>query len=610
MFAARLVAYEPGGVRLGVLPEPLEWDASFALNDHGALVVKYSLHALGADILARNIGDGLEIAVEVGSGSFFWAEPANGRFIWVRDDSDELDPNQVITLTCPSISTELTYARIMSLAGLLPASHSQAGLRPFYNASAGKVLGELLAENREQGGIHLAAGFDERFDSAGAPWALAPTFYLEPGKQFSEILTDLTNKGLCDWTTTGRFLWLYNPDTALNQTTDITLRLGDDISEAPTTRTLEDVAARVLLRSNTGLAYVMENPAAPAPYGKAAQYITPANVTDTITAQLEVSAELSKRGRVTAQYTRKLNLTPRVPTLFDLEPAGKPVPFVDYRVGDWITAPTTRGRAEQVRIQQITLSYNGEGFTGSLVLNDRILDAELRRARRFQTLTGGSTTGGLVVATPGIDTRTPTAPAGLAVVSGAHIDEAGAPVGTITATWEAVTHATDGSLMEIVGYELWVKRTGLDWQPANLAVETTAANYGPLTPRETVAVRVRARGRFTTTPGVWSQAVTVTVEDDTTPPPPPAALTVASTPSGFIVTWGGKTLSNGNMPADFAGLNVHLEGQPEPVGWLTLAGQSIFIQLPTGTTDRVRGVAEDRSGNLSEPGPWSNPQTV
>jgi trimeric autotransporter adhesin len=599
MFNARLVAYEPNGNRIGLLPEPLEWSAAFPFNDVGALTMSYSRLGVGGTILDRHLEIGLEIAVEVSTRDGGWVEPVNGRFVLVRADGDQHEEDRIVSYTLPAYSWLLQKARMFNLQNLLPEGHSQAGRRPFLNTNPGAMFNTLMLENRALNGINLSAGFNQTTDAAGRPWETQVSLYLEPGEQYSNLLGSLTEQGFVDWVTQSRSLLLYNIDTELNRTTGVRLRFGVDLAEAPYTQTLEDLASSVLVRSDTGITVLRGNSAAPTPYGGFQEYITPRGVADGQTADWYASKELARRGRTTQQYTRELILQADIVRYW---------PLVDYRPGDWITAPTNIPH-DFVRVQEVVLEKNAEGITGSVVLNDRILDAELRRARRFLGLVGGSSSGSLPGGIPGgsADLRQPAQVQGLVVNTEAFINAQGYPVGMIQAHWNPVTTATDGSVMEIMGYEMWWRRNvdGAPWQAGNVAVHATSAGFEPLPPNEVIQVRVRARGRFTTTPGVWSNPVTITVADDTTPPPAPTMLNMVATAGGFVVTWNGLAHSGGVMPLDFDVVHVYRDGVSGSQGMLRGSGSPVFIPAAPGETARVRGFAVDRSGNRSTPSPWT-----
>ena len=106
-------------------------------------------------------------------------------------------------------------------------------------------------------------------DSAGADWAKVVTLYLELGLDHDQILSSLTDQGMCDWTTRARELRLYNPDGVLARDVSgtVVLRLGRDVTEAPVEETIEGVVSTVLLRGDEGAVWTANNPSAPAPWG-------------------------------------------------------------------------------------------------------------------------------------------------------------------------------------------------------------------------------------------------------------------------------------------------------------------------------------------------------
>lgn len=99
-FAIRLMAYEPDGKMLGVMPEPLEVKVAYPLSELPALTFNYRKDAPGAEFLLRS--DGLEIATELyipRTGK--WVEPINGRFIVLDWEDDVVDPTNIMKVTAP-----------------------------------------------------------------------------------------------------------------------------------------------------------------------------------------------------------------------------------------------------------------------------------------------------------------------------------------------------------------------------------------------------------------------------------------------------------------------------------------------------------------------------
>lgn len=593
VYDVRLVAYEPGGKALGFLPEPSKLDVSFPHNDTGALTLEYSSLAAGGPLLERGLEEGLEVAAEVTGRDGKWVEPRGGRFLLINRDDDQADAARMGKLTLPSYGWLPGKARNLETANLLPEDADQAGKRPFYSASAGVIMGTLLDENAVRGGVPVGRSWTSQADSAGAAWALVATLYYDLGVDLGTILANLAAQGMCDWRTLGRDLALYNPDTECAPDVSDTVRLwlGTHVADAPSSESLEEVVSRVLLRGEGGLTLVEENPAAPTPWGAWEGYIEQGGVSDEGTMRQLVQSELQRTARVRGQYTRALIL------------AGEPehLPMVDYGPGSWITAPTT-GTGERVRVQQVTITKDADGVSGSVVLNDRVLDRELRQAKRVQGITGGATSGGAGgrPAPEGPDTRQPAAPQGLVVDTDAYIDANGNARGLLDMLWGQVTTATDGTVMEIAGYDVAVRVNvvGAPWSIV-LSTDGTDATHSPVDVGADLAVKVRARGRYSSTPGAWSAAVAVTVADDVTPPPVPSAPVLSSRLGTIKVTWDGATASGGTMPRDFDRVDVVEDG--------TVVGE---IRPSTGVSSLVRAFpdvaphtytlrAVDRSGNVS-----------
>lgn len=601
-YDVRLRAYEPGGASLGFLPEPLQMDASVVRNDVGALSLTYSRLAAGGDLLARGLEQGLEVAVEVSNGGD-WIEPWGARYVLIGRGGDQVDEADVVTLTLPSYGWLLSKAKNLDTANLLPPEHSEAGKRPFYSESAGVILGTLLDENASRGGIPLTRCWDSAYDSAGDPWTLVATLYYDLGIGLDVILANMAAQGMADWRTDGRTLHLYNADspaTSTDASTSVRLWLGTDVLDAPSSESLEEVVSRVLIRGDGGLVITEDNPTAPTPWGQWEGYISQGGVSDEGTARSLVQAELERTARVRGQYTRTLLLAGEV----------KHAPLIDYAPGEWITAPTT-GNGERVRVQQITLTKGPEGVGGSVVLNDRVLDAELRRAKRLQGITGGALnggSGGAVPAPDGPDTRTPAAPMGLVVDSDAYIDPDGAARGVLSAAWAPVATATDGTLLEVAGYDLAVRENvaGAPWA-GTATSDDPEVDYSPVDVGAELQVKVRARGRYSSTPGEWSAPVTLTVTDDTTAPPKPSTPQLTTRLATVIVAWDGGAAGGGGMPRDFHHLDILRDGSV--IGSILAAsGISSFADVgrdATPTTYRFQAV--DRSGNVSA---LSDPATI
>ena len=233
-------------------------------------------------------------------------------------------------------------------------------------------------------------------------------------------------------------------------------------------------------------------------------------MSDEATAKAFMQTTLASSARVRGQYTRSLLVT-----------NAESLPLVDYRPGDWITAPTVT-HGEKVRVQEIDLSLRqGEGLSASIALNDIKYDASVRQAKKIKGITGGAALAGSeggTTASSDRDHRVPKAPLGLVVQTDAYIGSDGYAHGLATASWSAVTEATNNTSIEISNYAIeWRKHVdGAPWHSAG-TTDKTQLGFGGLDCGAQIEVRVRAVPTYSDKLGDWSGIVVVTVESDVTP---------------------------------------------------------------------------------------------
>lgn len=594
-FDVRLVAYEPNGARLAPLPDTLDLAAGLPLGDVSSLTLTHSDLLRGSAFLGRPLGQGLEVALEVTTGAG-WVEPAGCRFVRLEQSRAVTDDHLVRKVTLPSYAWMLRKMRLLSLANL-----NADGKRPFLSATAGTILRTLIQESQARGTVTgLGIDFTTALDSSGAAWSKIITIYYAPGIDVWTVLDNLAAQGVVDWTMQGRTLRVFNPDSALavDRSTGgnpVTLHLGRDVIDAPQSESLTDVVSTVLVRGEGSLAITETNAAAPSPWGAWEGYIEQGGVSDEGTARTLVQGELERGSRVRGEYTRDLTLD-----------SATWLPMVHYAPGDYILAPGGDGGRERLRVRQVTLTRDSNGIaSGNVVLNDRLVEAEIRRAKRTAGIVGGSSAGGSGSrpSPEGPDKRTPAAPLGLVVDSNAYLDSDGAARGRLSALWDAVTTANDGSALEVAGYEVSTRRdvVGAPWGQIT-ATEATNATAFAFDVGSTWLVRVRALGRYTTSPGDWSAAVSITIASDSTPPPTPSTPALTTRLGTVSVRWDGLAAAGGTgMPVDFSHVEVlqGAGGSPTLIGSLSEPGALPVTGLPynTPTTFRLRSV--DRSGNTS-----------
>lgn len=599
---ARLVAYRPFGERIGVLAEPVSFSASMLHNDDGAISIEYSMLSGDAQAFDRELTDGLEVAVEVSDGNGF-KEPDNARFVITGRSGKTDDRTKTITYSGQSIGWLLSKAENNDSSHLI-ADGDNKGKRPFYSSNPGTILKTLLDENRQRGGVAtgLTLGFDTAKDAAGRNWAKKYTLYYSLGTDLQTILDALVNGGGCDWRTSGRVLKLWNADsTALSRdlSESIVLQLARDISEAPFEESIADLASTILVEGDNNLLFRMDNPAAPTPWGKWESYSSQGGVSDKDTAQAFMQSTLDDAARVRGQYTRDL-VTSGVDDL----------PLIDYHAGDWITAPTITHR-EKVRVQEIDLSMRqGEGLSASIALNDIKYDASVKQARKIKGITGGASLAGSeggTTASSDRDHRVPKAPQGLVVQTDAYIGSDGYAHGLATASWSAVTQATNNTAIEISNYAIEWRRhvDGAPWHSAG-TTDKTQLGFGGLDCGTQIEVRVRAVPTYSDKLGDWSAVVVATVESDTTPCSVPSKPVLSSELGVVTVHWDGRTSTGASMESDFdhveVGEGVNAAGMRVVSATQSGQGDYLITGLKAGSEHSYALRSVDHAGNRSD---WS-----
>lgn len=604
---ARLVAYRPFGNRLGVLAEPVSFSASMLHDDDGAISIEYSMLSGDAAAFDQQLTDGLEVAVEVSDGTGY-CEPDNARFVITGRSGKTDDRTRTVTYSGQSISWLLSKAENNDSSHLL-ADGDNKGKRPFYSSNPGVIIKTLLDENKARGGVAtgLTLGFDTAKDAGGAAWAKKYTLYYSLGTDLQTILSSLVNGGGCDWRTSGRTLKLWNADsTALSRdlSKSIVLQLARDISEAPFEESIADLASTILVEGDNNLLFRMDNPSAPTPWGKWESYSSQGGVSDKDTAQAFMASTLADAARVRGQYTRDL-VTSGVDSL----------PLIDFHTGDWITAPTV-SHGEKVRVQEIDLSMRqGDGLSCSIALNDIKYDASVRQAKKLKGITGGAALAGSeggTTASSDRDHRVPKAPLGLVVQTDAYIGSDGFAHGLATASWSAVTEATNNTAIEISNYAVeWRKHVdGASWHSAG-TTDKTQLGFGGLDCGTQIEVRVRAVPTYSDKLGEWSAVVVATVESDTTPCSVPSKPVLSSELGVVTVHWDGKTSTGAQMESDFdhveVGEGANAAGMQVISATQSGRGDYVITGLAAGSQHSYAFRSVDHAGNRSN---WSAVATV
>lgn len=549
---ARLVAYLPNGGRLGNLPAPLSWDASIVNNDLGALKVVYSRRTVGGGILKRGLEQGLEIGLEVSDGGT-WSEPYNCRYLLIGRSRNAEDVSDTVTLTCQSMGWLANKILNNDTAHLI-ADGDNKGKRAFLSKNPGTIIRTILDENkaRKGAGLVLSPGFDTGKDAANDNWKSVYTLYYSLGTSLNSMLSSMVGGGAIDWRTEGRTLRIWNADST-NLSRDLSGRvhvsMAHDVLEAPEEESIEDLSSDILVEGDNGLIFRESNPAAPTPWGGWESYVSQGGVSDEATAKAFMQTTLASSARVRGQYTRSLLVT-----------NAESLPLVDYRPGDWITAPTVQ-HGEKVRIQQVTVSLDSNGLKASITLNDKVYDSQVRAAKKIAGITGGATLAGSEGGRPSPekDHRTPKAPTGLVVQTDAYISSRGTALGLATLQWAAVSQATDDTAIDISGYRVEYRKStaGAPWVSGGVTdAQRLTLGIGGLECGQRYEFRVRAVPTYSDRLGDWSNVVVALVASDVTPPSIPSKPILTSKLGVVDVQWDGRNNAGGGMELDFDHVEV------------------------------------------------------
>lgn len=597
---ARLVAYLPNGGRLGNLPAPLSWDASIVNNDLGALKVVYSRRTVGGGILKRGLEQGLEIGLEVSDGGT-WSEPYNCRYLLIGRSRNAEDVSDTVTLTCQSMGW-LTNKILNNDTAHLIADGDNKGKRAFLSKNPGTIIRTILDENkaRKGAGLVLAPGFDTGKDAAGANWKSVYTLYYSLGTSLNSMLSSMVGGGAIDWRTEGRTLRIWNADsTSLSRDLSgrVHISMAHDILEAPEEESIEDLSSDILVEGDNGLIFRESNPAAPTPWGGWESYVSQGGVSDEATAKAFMQTTLASAARVRGQYTRSLLVT-----------NAESLPLVDYRPGDWITAPTVQ-HGEKVRIQQVTVSLDSNGLKASITLNDKVYDSQVRAAKKIAGITGGAQLAGSEGGRPAPekDHRVPNAPTGLVVQTDAYIGSDGYAHGLATASWSAVTQATNNTAIEISNYAIEWRRhvDGAPWHAAG-TTDKTQLGFGGLDCGTQIEVRVRAVPTYSDKLGEWSSVFVAAVESDVTPCSVPSKPVLSSELGVVTVHWDGRTSTGASMESDFdhieVGEGVNAAGMTVISATQSGRGDYLVTGLAAGSRHSYALRSVDHAGNRSD---WS-----
>lgn len=515
-----------------------------------------------------------------------WHQPRNGLFLMQSSKSDGLDVTGTRTFTGTNWFASLARH---AFARPVPSGpvREPAGERVFRNP--GDAVHTLISEEKADGWAPaVQTEFDGFHDSYGAPWVDAEDgpVTVRVWQSLADTLKGIADQGLARWWTEGTALMMLRPGVGEDRTGTVKLRSGTSL---PIDTDASDICTDLhVTYGDKGKHVNVPNPGADSSLGKRWGVLTLSD------AKTEAQAV-----QLAQSYLDDLR-APLVQVGFEYEGSIDFVPFADFEVGDTVLARVGDGW-EPRTVVGVSVDVNTVSRV-RVTVGDRIVSKNAKRAERVGKLTLGTITGG-PVAVPSTNPRTstiPAAPVGLRVTSnvGRWVD--GFPVGAVTLEWDEVTSASDGTSLEVAGYEVWAASSSKPWHRLTGTVGTTAVLEWPFgEARDLRVIAQSASGEWGPPSAVVAVDPVAPVQDDTILDAP-----ILETASGVVLVYAPES----GVPAGFQFVTTQwrLDGDTD---WVTLAGQGdlsgqlAVIKAPAGQIIDVRLLWRDTAGRTSDPSP-------
>lgn len=574
------------------LPEFDSFSASFEFSDIGAMTLSYPTNGVNAD----RIYDNAEIALLCNG-----VEVDNGRWIVVAIEGDE-NPNQVDLIKAACRSNHSIFENTIVL-GTDPDAPTKV---TFADKTPGFILNYLFTQAQARGAMtgFTFSSFSATQTTDAEAWAQNYTIEYKPGVKYIEILRQLVDKGLIEYKIVGRDIQVFNIDQlGVDRTLEsppVVLRSGRDFSEAPFKRTVDNYASDVVVEGDNS-SFVRDQDATTHPYGRQEVYVTQAGTSDPGTLAIIADSTLSLRAEPRMEKTRKIEISQETEFF----------PILDYMPSDYVYHVAS-SEPERLRIRMLTVQIDKNGLIdGSLVLNDKLLEADIIQARRIEGILNGSTSSpNGPPAGSYTDYTIPQAPTIATVTSTQYAIKSGTPQAAVTITVTLPTLNTDNSLCTDLAFTAarwrydeagfpteWNDVRGVSGNDVTFSGVATSADI------EIEAAVIDSSNHVS----AWSATVSHTTAEDTTPPPAPVAPSVVTKLGNVVLSWDGTFAASAARPEDFSHVEiyVHTSSIGDPPTGATLVGtmdqksSMVLSSLSYNQLYYFRMFAIDKSGNRS-----------
>jgi hypothetical protein len=472
----------------------------------------------------------------------------------------------------------------------------------------GYILNDLFTKAKARGALAAYTwDFNASVDSEGNSWTYQVDLTIDIGKSYLDLMKELAENGWVEFKVEGRLIRVWDSnkmgvDRSVGPN-PVHFRKGRDVRESPRKVNTKGLKTYTLVSGGDNTVFQEIHDPSSVTYGRRESYYSAGSTKYrsiwgiTSTLALAGSSYLNGVSDPQMEVTHGLHF----------ETEDQPRPYTNFNIGDWALTDVGEG-VERFRILQWVISVaQDRSVQGAIVMN-WLFNSQLSQINSaVNKLENGTVNAGSAPRNDGI----PPAQVTGVIPSSASYFVNNIPRSILTVQWDAVTENDDGSeIFDLDYYQVsWKYTSDSDWR-ATIRVEVedgqTAVQITNLDPGASVQVRVRAAD-FWNNAGSWSTTVPHTLAGDTIAPAKPAAPSVTSNVGTLRVVWSGLDSTGSAMPADLAGVEVHVStsdftpssGTKKDVLPPGVLSTTITQGLTYGTEYWVKLIAFDTTGNRS-----------
>lgn len=590
MLKLRIREYTPMGVKGRILPAI---GINYGAQLNGEPTLEFSL-SWAED---ERLDSPYVVRVEYSTGGAFKPLPNNDFFVMFKDSGDDADAAEMVRYTGRG------YLTWLMAKSYIHWSSSAKNNERTITGNAGYLMRAMFQEAKGRGwGSQFSYSFTNTTDSSGAAWTSDDSFsqawrLLTP---LSDMLDQLVESELADWSTNGLTFQLFRPTTLGSDKSEIVIG-GPRVERVPVEVDTTDIftnltvvpekASNWLYLSNDG------KPGNVTKFGRLEATMTQAGVSSHAEAT-KLAESTMKKGRTIVRQ-ESFEWTP--------SDTGDLVPWDDFNIGDMVTT-RVRGGEQIRRVVGLVVNEQNGATTIRIVAGEKAKTSGARIKDRLKSVAVGDYVGGGGGGFPAVPTPAlapPAKPLGLVVISNGAYWQGSTARATVGLDWADVTAADDGSEIDILGYEVWSRLPGEE-RSVNASTNVSTILVETWAPGVERLVSVRAQS----TNGDWGEFSDEIIVVPATPtaltPKAPGIPVVDSNVGNFTsvgaqatvsLSWAPTTEATDGTPVEVVSYTVYTDNLA--IGSSSVP--SITLTIPSGVTRSIRVVATSSVGVSSDP---------